>query len=255
MTRNVLNTNVLNTMMIALLAGGSAAVHAQATPPGPPATPPGQLDRTVAISAATIEAIPRDEEITLMSAELRTVARSGLLIQLAAECGLWSEAADDPTDPENPDDPADPVDDQQPADAPSGRLLVWVELDGEPVEFGPGTVELPEDAARVAFCAGRAEPVALPDEDDDGIPDDGIAPDPQENEPFLQVRQAAAFNWAVDSLPNGANLVEVKATFVLDVDAPPADDDEVGDDDTATTLAQAAIGKRTLVIQPLRVGL
>jgi hypothetical protein len=248
-----MNKNVLNTMMIALLAGGSAAVNAQV----PPITPPGHLDRTVAIAEAAIEAVPRNEEIVLMSTEIRTVAQSGLLIQLAAECGLWSEAADaDPADPTDPDDPADPDDpdnpddpdqpgDDEPADAvASGRVLVWVEVNGEVVAFGPDAIEPADDDARVAFCAGAAAQVALEtDADDPTLP----------VEPFLQVRQAAAFNWVVESLGNASHLVEVKASFVLDGDNGDEEDGEIGIGEQAL-LAQAAIGKRTLVIQPLRLG-
>lgn len=262
--------NVLHTMMIALLAGGSAMAQ---TPPAapPPVVPPAQpgppaqvvLDRTVAIAERGIEAIARDEAVTLMSAELRTVGLSGLLIQLSAECGLWHSTPAIDGDP--PIEPGDADADLSGPDAlHGGRVLVWVEVDGEPVGFDgdaddDDAAAEPVDAdaaladARVALCGGVATRVAAADGDggeDEDLGDgvgDGLDEADGMTVQFEQVRQAAAFNWAVDRFDNGDRRVEVRAIFEAD------DADAIDLDGEAAV--QAAIGKRTLVIQPIRLGM
>jgi hypothetical protein len=246
-----MKSNLLHSMILATLAGGSLALAptADAQQPGPPgfAQGLGALDRVVAISEARIEPVYASEAITLMSADLRTVANSGLLVQLSAECGLWLEtaAAEPPADGNGDDDDTDDGndaddgnDDDATADgeasgtALGGRVLVWVEVDGEPVGFaGAGG----DDAfdGRIAFCGGSAAQIAA-----------GDAADPLAL--FEATRSATTFNWITEALPNGANRVEIKAVF-----------EYWGDDGFEPALplpmtAQAAFGNRTLVVQPIR---
>lgn len=228
----------LHSMIVALAAGATGLASAADI---------GPLDRVVALAESTIEPIVVDQEVTLMSADLRTVGNSGLLIQFAAECGLWAEAApdpDDPTDPtdptdpadpEDPDDPDDPIVPDEPADAPAtGRVLVWVEVDGEPVNLGGDVFGSLEDG-RIVFCGGDIETVAQAD------PNDPL-------ELFDATRRAGSFNWTVDTRTNGPVRVEVKASLDTSFDH----DDDPLTPDQPSLLAQAAIGARTLVIQPLR---
>jgi hypothetical protein len=250
-----MKNNLLHSMILATLAGGSLALAptADAQQRGGPGVGQGlgALDRVVAISEALIEPVYANEPITLMSADLRTVANSGLLVQLSAECGLWLEtaAAEPPADDGNGDDEADDDndddndagdDDDATADgeasgtALGGRVLVWVEVDGEPVGFtGAGG----DDAfdGRIAFCGGSAAQIATAD-----------AEDPLAL--FEATRSATTFNWVTEALPNGANRVEIKAVF-----------EYWGEDGFEPALplpmtAQAAFGNRTLVVQPIRSG-
>jgi hypothetical protein len=250
-----MKSNLLHSMILATLAGGSLALSpdADAQQRGMPAFAPGLggLDRVVAISEARIEPVYASEEITLISADMRTVANSGLLVQLSAECGLWVEAAtappgegddnddDDNGDEDNGDDgngddngDATVIDDATGTPL-GGRVVVWVEVDGEPVRFGGADDVDGFDDARIAFCGGNAEQIANAD-----------AADPLAL--FEATRSATTFNWVTEALPNGANRVEVKAVF-----------EYWGADGFEAELplpitAQAAFGNRTLVVQPIR---
>lgn len=101
---------------------------------------------------------------------------------------------------------------------------VWVELDGEPV---PVTEAQPEDAD-VVFCHRDYEVVTENWDDEDAV-----------TERYLETRHANAFNWITLNVGNGEHDIEVKAQLEAHVDG--------------SGTAQAAIGDRTLVADPVKL--
>lgn len=100
-----------------------------------------------------------------------------------------------------------------------GKVLVWVEIDGVPVPVAGA------DDGRVTLCnqANRRDTTNFDDED-------------ATIHTHLLTAQANGFNWLALNVGNGIHTVEVKATLT----------------ETATNnaTADAAVGKRTLVVEP-----
>lgn len=101
---------------------------------------------------------------------------------------------------------------------------VWVELDGEPV-----AVSGAEDSnADVVFCHRDYEVVTHEWENENAT-----------TERYLETRQANAFNWITLDVGNGIHDIKVKAQLEAHVEG--------------TGTAQAAIGDRTLVVDPVKL--
>ena len=106
-------------------------------------------------------------------------------------------------------------------------LKVWVEIDGRPVPVAAD--DSGEDAGKVVFCNRAYKRVtSLFDDEDATI------------KTYLSTRTANAFNWISLNLGNGVHTVVVKGQLEAQV--------------TGTGEAKAAVGKRTLVIEPARLG-
>ena len=153
------------TLAIAALGLASPQAHAQSHFPA---------DK-VQVSASTMEVISPQQEVTLLSAQLRTSDPADLLTRVTAECGLWTNAS-------------------SPMGEADARVTMWVELDGNvvPVTFDPAKGG-PDDG-RVAFCnrVFRVEASDLV-------------------QLFLRTRAANAFTWGTLNVGNGIHTVEVKA--------------------------------------------
>jgi hypothetical protein len=106
------------------------------------------------------------------------------------------------------------------------RVKVWVEIDGVPV--GVNGEDTGDDAGKVVFC-DRAYKRTTTDFDDDDARIDS----------YLRTRSAHAFNWIDLDLGSGLHTVVVKGQLDTAV--------------TGTGMAQAAIGKRTLVVEPTKL--
>jgi len=118
-----------------------------------------------------------------------------------------------------------------PESTAAARAKVWVELDGVAVPVtgdsnGDGVFDDPDDG-RVVFC-NRAFRIFTPVSVGDAI------------SLFLNTRSANAFNWGALNVGNGIHTLVVKAQLDTSV---------IG----VGTFAQAAVGKRTLVVQPAKL--
>lgn len=104
----------------------------------------------------------------------------------------------------------------------TASITVWVEMDGVaiPVESG--------DNGEVVFCnrAYRMHTVDFDDED-------------ARIEQYLSTRASNAFNWVLMNAGSGDHVFEVKARVDAEV--------------TGTGQAYGAVGKRTLVIEPVKM--
>lgn len=105
------------------------------------------------------------------------------------------------------------------------RVKVWVEIDGAPVAVSSD--DDGEDQGKVVFCdrTHRQEVTNLDNEN-------------HTLEQYLRTRTANGFNWVVLDAGSATHDVEVIAQLETEV--------------TGLGMAQAGIGKRTLVIDPVR---
>ena len=103
------------------------------------------------------------------------------------------------------------------------QVKIWAEVDGQPVSIGRGV-----DADTVVFC-NRAFRKVITDLDDEDA----------QFETFLRTRAAHAFNWIALNVPSGIHDIEIKSRLEVTV--------------TGVGNAEALIGKRTLVVDPIRL--
>jgi len=105
-------------------------------------------------------------------------------------------------------------------------VKVWVEIDGVPVTVAGD--DTGEEAGKVVFCnrAYRMETLQFDDED-------------ATIKQYLKTRSANAFNWVSLNVGSGVHEITVKAQLEGSV--------------SGTGMAKAAIGKRTLVVEPTKL--
>ena len=172
-------------------------------------------DKVVA-SGSTTEVTEPGAEQTILSGILRSSTTSDLMLSVTAECSI----ATDVKTVGNDDQSAE------------GVVEVWVEIDGEAVgvqNIGTSTTTAePADDGKVVFCnrAYRRKTSLFEDED-------------ATIETFEKTKQANGFNWVALNVGNGIHTVEVKANLT--------------ETQTNEATADAAIGSRTLVIEPTKL--
>jgi hypothetical protein len=119
--------------------------------------------------------------VTLLTATARSGATFDLVVELAAECALWTDIV--PPEPEA-----------------AAQVTVWVERNGIVLPVtrdanGDGIASDPDDG-RVVLC-NRAFKLAAPASDVSTL--------------YQNARQANAFNWVVYSVPGGTHTLQVRA--------------------------------------------
>lgn len=107
----------------------------------------------------------------------------------------------------------------------AARVKVWVEIDGVPVKVSSDDTA---DPGKVVFC-DRAYKRTTTDFDDEDARIDS----------YLRTRSAHDFQWISLNLGSGLHEISVKAELETSV--------------TGAGMAQAAIGKRTLVVEPTKL--
>jgi len=169
-----------------------------------PATATHQPADKVAVSGSGVETLKvaltegnDSEEISLLSATLRTSTPTDLLFAVTAECALFTD-----TIIRTP--PEAGASDQSEAIA---AVKIWVTIDGAPVKVASDDAE--GDEGKVVFC-NRAQfnKVTIGPEDDDE--------DDHTFEQYLRTRTANAFNWLALNVGSGAAeaLVGKRTLFV-----------------------------------------
>lgn len=103
------------------------------------------------------------------------------------------------------------------------QVKVWAEIDGQPVSLGEG-----EEADNAVFC-NRAFRKVITDLDDEDA----------QFETFLRTRAAHAFNWIALNVPSGVHDIAIKSQLEVTV--------------TGVGNAEALVGKRTLVVEPIKL--
>lgn len=189
----------------------------------------------VSVGASTLEVLSsqstpgtKDETVELMSSTLKTSSPTDLILSVTAECALWTNVATAGND----------------SSESIARVEVWIEIDKAIVPVsstepaGSTSAVDPADQGsrgRVVFC-NRAMQLKTENFNDDSS-DDVI-------KLFNRTRYANAFNWVALNLGNGVHEVKVFARLVAKL---------VSDGNPSEQLAKAAVGKRTLVIEPAKL--
>lgn len=106
-----------------------------------------------------------------------------------------------------------------------GQVKVWVELDGQPVRVSDDDGDEP---GKVVFCNRAYSRTTSMFDDEDAT----IAT-------FFRTRAANAFNWLALNVGNGIHTITVKA--------------ELTEEATNNAVAEAAVGKRTLIVEPTKL--
>lgn len=150
---------------------------------------------------------------TILSTELKTSSPTDLLLSFTAECALWTDVMTVGND-------------QSEAVA---TVNVWIEVDGERVPVS--ATGSPGDTGQVTLChrTYRVETMHFDDEN-------------ATIERFLRTKQANAFNWISLDPGNGVHEIAVKAQLEGHAEA-----------EDGSARAKALIGKRTLIVEPVKL--
>ena len=160
----------------------------------------------IQVSASTIQVLStQPQPVTLLTATLRNSTPTDLIIQVSAECALWTDVA-------------------SPLGEADASVKVWAEIDGMAVPVTSDPNKGGPDDGKVVFCNRifRLQTSLL-----------------DLFQLFLRTRSANAFDWGTLNVGNGIHTIEVKAQ--LETTA------------IGAAFAQAAVGKRTLVVEPAKL--
>lgn len=214
MNQKTIYTFVMAFATAALLVGATVATW------GPAASATHQPADKLAVAGSGLEILTSEVteggdsvEATILSGTLKISEPTDLIISVTAECALWTDIVT--------------VGNDQSESVAS--VKIWVEIDGEPVAVAGDDTE---ETGEVVFCNRAFKRETLEFDDEDAT-----------IKTFLRTRQANAFNWISinpsDLFDGNVHTVEVKAQLDAEV--------------TGAGMAKAGIGKRTLVIEPVKL--
>jgi hypothetical protein len=167
----------------------------------------------------------------IMSGIFRSSSPSDLVINVNLECALWTQTST------ASDEAKEGVDSSE----TSAQVKVWVAIDDTVV---PVAGDDANDTGKVVFC-GRAHRMDVDFFDDDG---EGDTDDQLTIKEFLRTRDSNSFQWLALNVGNGVHEIKVWGELQAAVDR---FDAPFGDhSDGVTTPARAAIGKRTMIVDP-----
>lgn len=177
------------------------------------------------MTAGATPGAPSSAVVTLFDSWIKISDPKDLLIEVNAECALWTtvEVIDD-------DDTNTPEVDVSKSES-EARVKVWIEIDGIVVPVDSGDVNEP---GKVVFC-DRVHGMTLTENEGD-----------EDNETisnYLRTRSANSFSWIALNLGNypGDGLDHnIKVFAELDAKV-----------NEGEGFAQAAVGKRTLIAEPV----
>lgn len=138
-------------------------------------------DQTAAAGSET-EVVGPNEEVVLLSEDVRTSSPSDLVLNVTAECSIVTDVTTVGNDNQRA----------------FGEVKVWVEIDGEHVAISSAD----SDEGRVVFCNRAYERTTSMFDDEDAT-----------IQTFMETRQANGFNWMALDVGNGVHTIEVKATL------------------------------------------
>jgi hypothetical protein len=233
--RTVLLTAVVTAALVSVFAGpGAIATHQPA-------------DKVIATgsgieafrvgSASEAQEEPTVDRQVIMTSRLRSSSPSDLVIGVNLECALWTATST----------ASEELSEEIDSSETRAQVKVWVTIDGG---NDPDTGVIPvasDDAAdtgKVVFC-DRAHRMDVQFFDTDGEDD---TDDQLMIQEYLRTRTSNSFEWITLNVGNGVHTIEVWAELQAQVtryDAPFGEHS-----DGTVEPAAAAIGKRTMVIEP-----
>jgi len=208
------------TWMLALAAIALVAIPFAFAAPWSDGSGSGPANKTTAAGSG-VEMLQSDfadteAGTTILSASLKTSKPTDLLLTISLECALWTEVV------------STTIQDHPMGFSPVGRaeahVTVWVEVDGVPVK-----VASDDPDGKVVFC-DRVHEQEVSDTDD--------STGNWTLRQYLETRSANSFEWIHLDSGSGVHTVTVKA--------------DIQSYNTEGSFAQGAIGKRTLVIEPVK---
>lgn len=178
-------------------------------------------DKVVA-AGSKLEVIGPNEEVTILSANLKTSSPTDLILAVAMECSIFTGLVTGPSSDGGTD-----------SATAAGHIRAWVEIDGVIVPVNSTSAEpgMGDDSDKVTFCNRTYSRTVTDAEnplDGQDIEDD-----------FIDTKNANAFNWLRLNLGNGVHEIVFKATLMQSTD---------GD-----ATAEAVIGNRSLIVQPAKL--
>jgi hypothetical protein len=186
-----------------------------------------------AAAGSDLDTVGQDE--LLLSETMRVSSPEDLIISVSAECSILTALT---------------TNNDTPTSTAFGAVRLRVEVDGTEVpvsvDDGAGGEDDADDdddeIGEVTFC-NRAYSRTVTDGED---PADGI----DEEDDYIRTRTANAFNWlaldtgvAYDSPVNGNNIITVELFADYDTDT------------AGEALAEAFVGSRTMIIEPIRLSI
>jgi hypothetical protein len=182
----------------------------------------------IAASASNTDVIGANDTVVLLSERMKVATPTDLLIQLTSECAILTSVA-------------------TLGDGTSeafGQVQMQVTIDGHPVPVQDSSFGTPQgdDEGEVVFC-NRLHRQRTAGFDDTGEDDNEI-------ESYLNTRNANAFNWIsinpaqYDTNSDNILEIEVLGTFNTNI---------ISDPGAAPAQAIAAVGNRTLIIEPVKL--
>ncbi len=173
----------------------------------------------VAGAGSETEVVGANADVILLSETVKINNPTDLILSASAECSIITQVK---------------TTGNQTARA-EARVLMWVEIDGIPVPVS----EDDTDKGKVVFCDRIHEQETKLDGDEDDENDDFVRT-------YLSTRTANAFNWmalnvgtAYPGTSNNTHVVELHATLITQ-------------NPVAETFANAAVGNRTLILEPVK---
>lgn len=181
----------------------------------------------VGVSASTLEfmtvqtnAGTSSAPVTLLEGTMRLSNRIDLVLDVSAECALWTDVKT--VNVGTSEDTSQAI----------ATVEVWVEVDGAPVPVTNSAAAGGPDNGRTVFCNRdhKLHTVFTNANNDDELT----------IEDFIHSREASAFNWVALNVPSGVHEIKVKGILTAQVTTP-------------NGVAKAAVGKRTLVVDPVHL--
>ena len=187
---------------------------------GTPSGSPQPADKVAAagsdVQMLSADFADTDLGVSVLSTVLKTSSPTDLILQVSLECALWTEVISTAT-------AAHPAG-YTPFARAEAHVTVWIEVDGQFVPVSSGDPD-----GKVVFC-DRVHEQEITDIDNST----GNFTLRQ----YLETRSANAFNWVTLNVDSGVHHVSVMA----DIEA----------SNTEGSFADGGIGKRTLVIEPVK---
>jgi len=165
------------------------------------------------VSGAAFEVTDPGTSVKLLESHLRTSATEDLILNVSAECDILTKL-------HNAGDAID-------AEHAFAQVKVYVTIDDVVV---PVSADDTSDPGKVVFCNRTHDATSTFDNSKEFY------------ETYLDTRSANAFQWVALNVGNGIHDVKVLADFTA----------EVSGTNMTSDMAKAAVGKRTLVIEPTK---
>jgi hypothetical protein len=211
---------LLGVLALAGLLVAGIVVNAQSGSNAQPA------DKVVA-SGSTLAVIGPNEEVTILTASLKSSSPTDLILTVTMECSIFTQLTTGPSEEGGTD-----------SAMAAGHVRAWVEIDGvivpinsDSANSAPGT-----ESDKVTFC-NRVYQRTVEDAEETLLQPNGDGQDIEDD--FIATKDANAFNWLRLNLGSGDHSIVVKATLLQETD---------GD-----ATAEAAIGNRLLIAEPSKL--